>query len=336
MAAREEAMEEAVGIRRVMRRSVYTFLQNYSSIACVAAILALPASASILLSNTLSFSILPAILSRIRSLSLATGLPETRLASLIQLKLSQTLSSSLLSLPFSLSFLLLAKAYLFRTTFSVSKRSTSSLLSIWTRLLITHLSTSLFILTVNATLFSLLSISILSLDILDFSSLPPNCSHFLSVAAAILYSIILTNTIVVCNLATVVSGLENFSAFLAILKAYILIQGRTATALLITLCTNLSLAGVEALFQYRVVGASYYFSASSYYYFEMNALWEGPLLIYIYSIITMLDLVMWCVFYKSCKSISLSENQRIYQFQMRILDDDDGARSKLLEEGEEV
>jgi hypothetical protein len=77
---------------------------------------------------------------------------------------------------------------------------------------------------------------------------------FLS-AAAVVYSIILANVIIICNLALVISGMERFGGYLAILKACVMIRGRASTALSPTLAVNIALAGVEALFQYRIVRA---------------------------------------------------------------------------------
>jgi hypothetical protein len=49
--------------------------------------------------------------------------------------------------------------------------------------------------------------------------------------------------------------MERFGGYLAILKACVMIRGRASTALSLTLAVNIALAGVEALFQYRIVRA---------------------------------------------------------------------------------
>ncbi|KAA3475786.1 transmembrane protein [Gossypium australe] len=49
--------------------------------------------------------------------------------------------------------------------------------------------------------------------------------------------------------------MEEHSGFLAILKACVLLRGRTLTGLTLAVVVNLALAAIEALFHYRVVRA---------------------------------------------------------------------------------
>ncbi|KAE9467211.1 hypothetical protein C3L33_00871, partial [Rhododendron williamsianum] len=87
--------------------------------------------------------------------------------------------------------------------------------------------------------------------------------------------------------------MDKRGGFLAVLKACVLIRGRTATALALAIPVNMALAAVEALFQYRVVRAFHTATSST-------AL-EGIFIAYMYSIIVVIDTIVNCEFFKSCK-----------------------------------
>ena len=99
---------------KILRRSIHSFLQNYHYFTSTAAFLALPFSASILLSEAFvpaSSSLLPQIHSHLRTLFDAACFPSTsQLFTILNLKVSQTITSSIFTLPFTLTFLLIAKA----------------------------------------------------------------------------------------------------------------------------------------------------------------------------------------------------------------------------------
>ncbi|KAF7135510.1 hypothetical protein RHSIM_Rhsim08G0150900 [Rhododendron simsii] len=146
-------------------------------------------------------------------------------------------------------------------------------------------------LSTNATCFSLLFVAFSCLEASGYSSTA--CLLVLSATGAILYSIILADTFVVCNLALVASGMDKSGGFLAIPKACVLIRGRTVTAVALAIPVNMALAAVEALFQYRVVRAFHTATSST-------AL-EGILIAYMYSIFVVIDTIVNCEFFKSCK-----------------------------------
>ncbi|KAL0421934.1 UNVERIFIED_CONTAM: hypothetical protein Slati_3216300 [Sesamum latifolium] len=116
-----------------------------------------------------------------------------------------------------------------------------------------QLCNSLVILAANATCFFLLVIFFNFFDVLGLSS--PRSQLLLSATGAVVYSIILANAYITCNLALVLAGMEKRGGFISILKACVLIQGRTATALSLAVPINMALAAIEALFQYRIVSA---------------------------------------------------------------------------------
>ncbi|KAL5544549.1 hypothetical protein UlMin_008333 [Ulmus minor] len=295
------------GTSKIIRRSIFTFLQNFHYFTSIAALLALPFSASILVSQALipsfsssssSSSLLPTIYNRLQSLFDAAGFPpSSEFFTILNQKISQTISSSIYTLPFTLTFFLISKAYVIQ---SLNKQkpnlqpSFSSIFSLFNPLLLTYICNSFLILSANATVFTLLFFAFNVSESFGFNS--PNNLLFLSAAGAVLYSIVLANTLIICNLALVLSGMERLGGYLAILKACVLIRGRTSTALSLTLPVNLALAAIEALFQFRIIRA-YQISGK----LTSSLAFEGIFIFYLYSILLVLDSIVNCIFFKSCK-----------------------------------
>ncbi|KAL0442220.1 UNVERIFIED_CONTAM: hypothetical protein Sradi_0160900 [Sesamum radiatum] len=142
--------------------------------------------------------------------------------------------------------------------------------------------------------------ALLSQPLVSSSSSSRLSSHgpllLLSATGAIIYSIILANAYIICNLALLVSGIERQGGFNSILKACVLIRGRTATALSLAVPINMALAAVEALFQYRVVRA--YRQATTP---DSSMVLEAMLIAYLYAILLVLDTILGFAFLKSCK-----------------------------------
>ncbi|KAK3026513.1 hypothetical protein RJ639_041810 [Escallonia herrerae] len=325
-------MEElqAIPVQRpikIIRRSIYSFLKHYQYFTSVA-FLVFPFSASILLFQAFlpSSSLLPTIQNRLGALFAAAGFPpSSKFFNILNLKVSQTITSSILVLPFSLSFLLLAKASVIQ--FLNDRKAFSSFSQILSPLFITQLWNSIFILSANATCFSLLFIAFNCLD--GFDLLSPTSLLFLSATFLLLYSIFLANALIISNLALVLSGMEKCSGgYIAILKACVLLKGKSATALSLALPINMALAGVEALFQYRVV-SSFHKARDP----NSSMMLEGMFIAYLYSIFIVLDTIMSCVFFKSCRSAYLKDLEGGNSIQIEIEDEyaSDPAKVKSLE-----
>lgn len=293
-------MDEAY---RVLRSSVYAFCHGYHFFVSIAALFALPVSASILLSQTyITYSpfSLHLITSRFHSLFHAAGFPaSSKLFSILSLMLSQTIFSTILTLPFTFTFLLLAKASIILIIREFPYRKNSpppfpSLLNLYCPLLLTHLFTSFIILSANASIFALLFLAFSAAELIGLSS--TNSLLLVSVAGAVLYSVVIANAVVTCNLAIIVSAMEKGSGYLPVLKACMLIRGRVATALSVSLFTNLALAAVEALFQYRIM-RSYHLSSK----LNSSIVGEAFTIAYMHSVLTVLEIIGSCFFYRSCK-----------------------------------
>ncbi|KAK4427884.1 hypothetical protein Salat_1557400 [Sesamum alatum] len=301
----------------VLRRSIFSFLQSYQYFTSTPALLAFPFAVSTLLSQSIgaSSSLFPSVHGRMSSLFLAAGFPPSSvLFTVLGLKLSQTILTFLFVCPFTFSFLLLAKASVIKAVGHhkpAEQPSFSSWIPLFSPLLITQLCNSLVILAANATCFFLLVMFFNLFDVLGLSS--PQSQLLLSATGAVIYSIILANAYITCNLALVSAGMEKRGGFISILKACILIQGRTATALSLAVPINMALAATEVLFQYRVVSAYHRAKAP-----DSTMLLEGMLVAYLYSLLVVLDTVVACAFWRSCKTDIQTDQEETYTHRIEI------------------
>ncbi|KAL1566345.1 hypothetical protein AAHA92_01965 [Salvia divinorum] len=270
-----------------MRKSIFTFLQNFHHLSTVPALLLLPFAASTLLSPPLVVSsrFFPLLHARLRSVSLDAGIPQSGLFATLNLKLARTI----LSFPFSLSFLLLAKVAVIKLLHH-RKPPQHSLPSTVNSLVATHICNSLLILSANATFFSLLA-AVLSLSSPPFRLL-------LTDAGAVAYSTALASVHIVCGLALIIAAAADDSSggLSSIVEACVFIRHRTSAALSLAVPMNIALAAVEALFQYRVLNAYGRESAVT----PAMAL-EAVVVAYIYEMVVIVDTIVGYVFLKSCR-----------------------------------
>ncbi|KAL5722987.1 hypothetical protein ACHQM5_006440 [Ranunculus cassubicifolius] len=320
---------------KIFRRSIHIFLKNYHYFTSTIALLLLPVSISVLLSQAIIPSTSPFMVTthtRLVSLFEAAGFPSsTHFFSILSMKISQTIGSSIYSLPFTLSYMLFAKAAIIQAL-SYSRPPVSPMFSSvvpsYSALLSTYVCNSFIIISANASAFFLVFFAFNSFEAFGFSS--NNSLLFISAAVAVIYSVILANTFVTCNLALIVAGMEKCGGYLAIVKALVLIKGRFSTALSLALPVNFGLAALEALFHYRIVRA-YRVSDKLTGYIAL----EGLLIAYLYSIFIMIDCIATCIFYKSCKSSSRIEETRYYRIELLEEDEDDNGaftKAKILDE----
>lgn len=296
---------------RIMRRSINAFFHDYHCFTSIAVLLVFPASASLLLSQApipYSTTVLETISSRLLSLFQAARFPVTStFFSLLNVKLAQTGFSFVFTLPFVLTFLLLAKASIIHNVCCGPRRKRasprlSSSLRLYRSILPTHLFNSFLFLSANASVFAFLSVVSNAVDVLGLST--SNSMLLLSAAGAVLYSIAVANTTLICSLAIVVSATDNCRGYIPVLKACMLIRGRVKTALSLALSANLGVAAVEALFQYRVV-RQYILSGK----LNSSLLWEALYISYVHALLVALEVIMNCMFFKSCQ-IDCSSNRK--------------------------
>lgn len=320
------------GTSKILRRSVHTFLQNYQYFTTISASLALPFSILFLISQALfipssssSSLLLPQLLrNHFQALFRAAGFPTSSgFFTILSLKLSETVTSSIFTLPLTTTFLLIAKSSVIRRLAQVKANPTLpcslplDLLSAYTPLLRTYVCGFLVILSANATTFFLLFFGFNCLEGFQLTTIEH--SLLSSVVAAIVYFMIIANTFIICNLALVLSGIEKHGGSLAIIKAYLMMRGRRATALSFAVIGNFALAATEALFRYRFI-ALYHASGS----FSLGILLEGCYIAYLYSVLIVLDTIVTCTFFRSCQVEDFINCDDKFYCQIQILDAADG------------
>uniref|UniRef100_A0A8I7B8I5 Uncharacterized protein n=1 Tax=Hordeum vulgare subsp. vulgare TaxID=112509 RepID=A0A8I7B8I5_HORVV len=300
---------------KIMRTALHAFFSHYHPAASAAALLALPFSAAALLSRSpaASLLLLPTLSRRLRRVLVAAGFPPaSQLLFLLNHKLSQSVLSFLATLPFSLSFLLLAKACAVRAMQSPSPprkqrhHELSLPASCWCwcycypAMARTQLANFAALLLANAAVFAALLAAFNAAEALLLGS-DGRAVLALSAVGVIVYSVALANAAAVCNLATVVAAAEGRGGCRAVLKALLLVRGDAATAVAVALPASLATTAVEGLFQLRVMKPYIVDGRIS-----SAMVCEGLLIAYIHSVICVLDTVITFMVYQTCKATHYS------------------------------
>ncbi|KAK4252483.1 hypothetical protein QN277_014477 [Acacia crassicarpa] len=325
---------------KILRRSVHSFLQNYHYFTSVSAFLALPFSVSVLSQAFVpssSSSLFTQISFRLTTLFDAAGFPSSSSSQMFALfidKASETIASSIFTLPFTLTLFIIAKASIFYALKQPHKRDssafslTSMMISLYKPLLKTCISGSLLIFSAISTSYCLMFFAFGVIEGLDYTS--PNTLFLVTACGAVVFSVLLANALIISNMAMAVSGMEGHGGYLAILKACVLIRGRISMALLLALPMNMSLAAIEALFQFRIVRA-YRVGGK----IEPSTALEAIFIAYLYSIFIVLDTIVASLFYKSCKKrswINDEEGKLLVRIEISEKDNNEFERTKNFEE----
>ncbi|GJM95356.1 hypothetical protein PR202_ga12079 [Eleusine coracana subsp. coracana] len=311
--------------RKVMRASVSAFFDGYHCFTSVAALLALPFSAAALAASAAapSSALLHGVAFRLRAVFAAAGFPsDSAFFSLLEAKLSQTVAAFAFALPFSLTFLLLAKAAVAamlrdddhspptrRRRLNVLPPC-AAVARAYPALVATHLFNAFVMLSANAAAFSLLLLGFGAADLLGVDAASrPRTSLALSAAGAAVYSLAIGVATVVCNLAAIAAAMERgrLAGHAAALRACVLIRGRVSTALALALPTNLAMAAAEALFQLRVVAQRQRDGGR----LRPGVAGEAFSIAYIHALCVVLEIVVGCMFYRSCTKREADEMREL-------------------------
>uniref|UniRef100_A0A5B6Z7S5 Son of sevenless n=1 Tax=Davidia involucrata TaxID=16924 RepID=A0A5B6Z7S5_DAVIN len=282
----------------ILRETVRILRFNSLGFMGIAALLICPVSA-VLLSNVLvDQSIVKRLTIRLLLVAKSGGLPLRPFIKQSCHKFSEMAVSAAMCFPLYITLSLLSKAavvYIVDCTYSRKKFDASKFYVIVTKLWKRIVSTYLWLCMVISgclTLFLVLLVAVSSLfSILGF---PSDIIVYPAIMVGFVFSIIFANAIIICNIAIVISVLEDVSGPQALLRAGVLIRGQTQVGLLIFLGSTIGMAFVEGLFEHRVKTLSYGDGSSR--------IWEGPLLVLMYSFVVLIDSMMSAVFYFSCKS----------------------------------
>ncbi|GJM95584.1 hypothetical protein PR202_ga12345 [Eleusine coracana subsp. coracana] len=303
---------------KIIRAALHTFFRHYHPASSAASLLALPFSAAALLARSHPALLGPAHLlsRRLRRVLVAAGFPPaSQLLFLLSHRLSQRACAFLAALPFSLTFLLLAKACAVHHCCGSRRRGAPAAIGEMVRSSVpamarTELANCLALLLANATVFAALLAAFnaaAALGLLgptttaSFSTSGDRAVLALSAAGVIVYSVAMANAAAACNLATVVAAVEDGNGGArAVLKASLMLlrAGDAATAVAASLPASLAAAAVEALFQLRVARPC----AAAGGRVTAAMVVEGVLVAYIHAMICVLDTVVSSMVYQSCKA----------------------------------
>ncbi|CAL4906430.1 unnamed protein product [Urochloa decumbens] len=310
---------------KVVRTALHAFFRHYHPWSSAASLLALPFSAAALLSRSHPALLAPSssLSRRLRRALVAAGFPPaSQLLFLLSHRLSHRACAFLAALPFSLSFLLLAKACAFhhccspppqrrrRREYPPLAAAAELVRASYPAMARTQVVNCLALLLANAAVFAALLAAFNAAEALNLlgsggggapsSSGDGRAVLALSAAGVIVYSVAMANASAVCNLATVIAAAEGRGGADALLKAVLMLlrAGDAATAVAASLPASLAAAAAEALFQLRVM-RPYALSGGRV---TPGMLCEGILVAYIHAMICVLDTVVTAMVYQTCKA----------------------------------
>ncbi|RZR80369.1 hypothetical protein BHM03_00006395 [Ensete ventricosum] len=262
-----------------------------------------PVSAA-LLSGALVPPATAALLShRLALLAVASGLPPTRPLFHLCRHFVAILLSAAACFPLLFTALLLARSSIaYSVACSYAGRKVrrveffAAVRPIWRCILFTYLWICAAI---SASLVLFLAFLLLVCNMCAILGYPPEIIVYPALLVVLVFSIVYAHTIIVCNLASVVSVLEDISGLRAFLRSVRLIRGKRQVGLSMFLGSTIGMGFVQGLFEHRVKTVSYGDGSSR--------LWEGPLLVFMYSFVVLVDSMMSAVFYFTCRSSIIEE-----------------------------
>ncbi|KAJ4962740.1 hypothetical protein NE237_022679 [Protea cynaroides] len=291
----------------ILRETVRILRYNSSVFMVIAAVLIFPVSAVFLSNVLIDQSVVKRLTIRLLLVAQSTGLPLKPYASQWCQRLSEMALEAAFCFPLYITFSLLSKAAIVysvdctysRKRFDVSKFF-SIIIKIWKRLMSTYTWACMVIVGCLALFLVLL---VVVCNVFSIAGCPSDLIVYPAVMVGLVFSVVFANAIIICNLAIVISVLEDVWGPQALLRSSILIRGNTQVGLLIFLMSILGTTFVEGLFEHRVKTLSYGDGSSR--------IWEGPLLVFLHSFVVLIDSMMTAVFYFSCRASSLESSEGV-------------------------
>ncbi|KAJ1697426.1 hypothetical protein LUZ63_005938 [Rhynchospora breviuscula] len=282
----------------ILRETVRILRCDPNTFTSILFLLICPVAAGLLSNAFLASSLNQALARRLILLCVTSGLPLTSFLTQVCHHLAGTIIASITCFPLLISLLVLARSsvsYAVACIYAGKKFLSEEFLTTyrraWTRIVKTYLCTCLAI---SSCLILFLVLLIVVCNAFSILMYPPEIVVYPALLTLLVFSIAYAHTIVVCNLASVIAVLEESYGFHALLRSVNLIKGQTQVGLLIFLSSAIGLSLVEGLFEHRVKTLSYGDGSSR--------IWEGPLLVLMYSFVVLIDSMMSAVFYFTCRS----------------------------------
>ncbi|KAI3733678.1 hypothetical protein L6452_13128 [Arctium lappa] len=304
---RSDHVFQSTSALEILRETVRILRYNLSGFMAIGGLLICPVSA-VLLSNVLvDQAVVKRLAIRLLLVAKASGLPLRPFVEHSSQKFSEMAISTTMCFPLYITLLLISKAavvYSVDCTYSRKKFDSSKfyviIRKIWRRIVSTYLLACTVIVGC-LTLFLVLLAAVSSL--LSVIGFFPDFIAYTAIVLGLFFSVFFANAIIICDLSMVISVLEDVSGSEALLRSSVLIRGQTQVGLMIFLGSTIGMAFIEGLFEHRVKTLSYGDGSSR--------IWEGPLLVLMYSFVVLIDFMMSTVFYFSCKSYSLENGSSI-------------------------
>ncbi|XP_010258644.1 PREDICTED: uncharacterized protein LOC104598320 [Nelumbo nucifera] len=300
----------------ILRETVRILRYNSSGFLVITAVLICPVSAVVLSNILVDHSIVKRLTNRLLLVAKSSGLPLKYFIRQSCQRLSEMTISAAFCFPLYITFSLLSKAaivYSVDCTYSRKKFNMSKffavIIKIWKRVVSTYTWACMVIVGCLA-LFLVLLVAVC--NIVSIVGCPSSVIVYPAVMMGLVFSIIFANATIICNLAIVISVLEDISGPQALLRSGVLIQGQTQVGLIIYLGSTIGMALVEGLFENRVKTLSYGDGPSR--------IWEGPLLVIMYSIVVLVDSMMSAVFYFTCRSSSIESSEGEANTTLEVID----------------
>ncbi|XP_074309684.1 uncharacterized protein LOC141644125 [Silene latifolia] len=287
----------------ILRETVRILRFNSTGFMVIAALLICPVSAVQLSNLLVDHTIVRRLTIRLLLIARTSGLPLNPVVKQSCQRFSEMAISTAVCFPLYATLSLLSKTavvYSVDCTYSKKQFDASKFCVIakklWRRVVVTYLWACMMIVGV-VTLFLVLLVALCNVIMIMGFSL--DWILYPGMVFGLVFSIVFANAIIVCNIAVVISVLEDAWGPQALLRSSVLIRGQTQVGLLMYLMSTIGMAFVQGLFEHRVKTLSYGNGSSR--------VWEGPLLVLMHSFVVLIDSMMTAVFYFSCRSFNLEE-----------------------------
>ncbi|KAK9063614.1 hypothetical protein SSX86_017485 [Deinandra increscens subsp. villosa] len=304
---RSDHVFQSTSALEILRETIRILRYNLSGFMAIGAVLICPVSA-VLLSNVLvDQSLVKQLSVRLLLVAKSSGLPLGPAVEHSCQKFSETAVSTVMCFPLYITLLLISKAAVVYTVDCTYSRKTFDsskfyiiVSKIWRRVVTTYLLVCTVIIGCLVSFLVLLAGAGILLSVIGFSR---DLIAYTAVLFGLLFSVVFANAVIICDLSMVISVLEDVSGSEALVRSSVLIRGQTQVGLMIFLGSTIGMAFIEGLFEHRVKTLSYGDGSSR--------IWEGPLLVIMYSFVVLIDFMMSTVFYFSCKSYSLENGSSV-------------------------
>ncbi|CAN6549212.1 unnamed protein product [Malus baccata var. baccata] len=285
----------------ILRETVRILRYNSWGFLAIALLLICPVSALLLSNLVVDHSLVKRLTIRMLLIAKSSGLPLRDFISHSCQKFAEMAISCTMCFPLYITLSLLSKAavvYSVYCSYSLKKFDASQfylvLRKIWRRVVSTYVWMCMVV-AGCVVLFLVLLLAVC--NACSIVGLSPNYIVYAAMVVALIFSVVFANAVIICNIAIVISVLEDVSGPEALVQSGVLIKGQTQVGLLIFLGSSIGMAFVEGLFEHRVKTLSYGDGSSR--------IWEGPLLVIMYSFVVLIDSMNSAVFYFSCRSFKM-------------------------------